>query len=68
MTALSESRLVRKISAPALIRSWRQLAAQKTGVALDKVEVALGDTTLPEGPISGGSMATGSLVPLFCRS
>ncbi len=40
-----------------------QLAAQKTGVALDKVEVALGDTTLPEGPISGGSMATGSLVP-----
>src|SRR5918996_474911 len=40
-----------------------QLAAQKTGVALDKVEVALGDTTLPEGPISGGSMVTGSMVP-----
>src|ERR1700719_2933046 len=40
-----------------------QLAAEKTGVALDKVEVVLGDTTLPEGPISGGSMATGSLVP-----
>src|SRR5207248_4597895 len=40
-----------------------QLAAEKTGVPLEKVEVALGDTTLPEGPISGGSMATGSLVP-----
>jgi xanthine dehydrogenase YagR molybdenum-binding subunit len=40
-----------------------QLAAQKTGVALDKVEVALGDTSLPEGPISGGSMVTGSMVP-----
>ena len=40
-----------------------QLAAQKTGVPLDKVEVVLGDTSLPEGPISGGSMATGSLVP-----
>src|SRR5207248_6339663 len=40
-----------------------QLAAQKTGVPLDKVEVALGDTSLPEGPISGGSMATGSVVP-----
>ena len=40
-----------------------QLAAEKTGVPLGKVEVALGDTSLPEGPISGGSMATGSLVP-----
>src|SRR5207302_6241633 len=33
------------------------------GVPLDKVEVALGDTSLPPGPISGGSMATGSVVP-----
>jgi xanthine dehydrogenase YagR molybdenum-binding subunit len=40
-----------------------QLASEKTGVPLDKVEVALGDTSLPEGPVSGGSMATGSLVP-----
>jgi xanthine dehydrogenase YagR molybdenum-binding subunit len=40
-----------------------QLAAEKTGVPLDNVEVALGDTSLPEGPISGGSLATGSLVP-----
>ena len=40
-----------------------QLAAEKTGVPLDKVEVVLGDTSLPEGPISGGSMATGSVVP-----
>jgi len=40
-----------------------QLAAEKTGVPLDKVEVALGDTSLPAGPISGGSMVTGSMVP-----
>src|SRR5205823_9241399 len=40
-----------------------QLASQKTGVPLDKVEVALGDTSLPAGPISGGSMATESVVP-----
>src|SRR3989440_5540593 len=40
-----------------------QLASQKTGVPLDKVEVALGDTSLPAGPISGGSMATGSVIP-----
>ena len=40
-----------------------QLGAEKTGVPLDRVEVALGDTSLPEGPISGGSMATGSVIP-----
>jgi xanthine dehydrogenase YagR molybdenum-binding subunit len=40
-----------------------QLASQKTGVPLDKIEVALGDTALPEGPTSGGSMATASVVP-----
>jgi xanthine dehydrogenase YagR molybdenum-binding subunit len=40
-----------------------QLASLKAGVPLDKVEVALGDTSLPAGPISGGSMVTGSVVP-----
>jgi xanthine dehydrogenase YagR molybdenum-binding subunit len=40
-----------------------QLTSQRTGVPLEKVEVALGDTSLPEGPISGGSMVTGSVVP-----
>jgi xanthine dehydrogenase YagR molybdenum-binding subunit len=40
-----------------------QLTSQRTGVPLDKVEVVLGDTTAPPGPISGGSMATGSVVP-----
>ncbi|KAF5408630.1 MAG: Aldehyde oxidoreductase molybdenum-binding subunit PaoC [Candidatus Udaeobacter sp.] len=40
-----------------------QLTADKTGVPVDKVEVVLGDTSLPEGPVSGGSMATGSVVP-----
>ena len=30
-----------------------QLASQKTGVPLDKVEVALGDTSLPAGPALG---------------
>ena len=40
-----------------------QLTSQKTGVPLDKVEVALGDTSLPAGPLSGGSMVTGSVIP-----
>src|SRR5262249_13184289 len=40
-----------------------QLAAEKTGVPLDKIEAVLGDTKLPPGPISGGSMATESVIP-----
>ncbi len=40
-----------------------QLAAEKASVVLEKVEVALGDTSLPEGPVSGGSMATASVIP-----
>ena len=40
-----------------------QLTSQKTGIPLDKIEAVLGDTSLPEGPLSGGSMATGSVVP-----
>ena len=33
-----------------------QLASQKTGLPLDKIEVALGDTALPPGPLSGGCL------------
>jgi xanthine dehydrogenase YagR molybdenum-binding subunit len=33
-----------------------QLVADKTGVPLNKIEVVLGDTSLPPGPISGGSL------------
>ena len=40
-----------------------QLASEKTGVSLDKIEVELGDTSLPAGPISGGSMVTASVIP-----
>jgi xanthine dehydrogenase YagR molybdenum-binding subunit len=40
-----------------------QLVSGRTGVPLEKVEVALGDTAFPAGPISGGSLATSSLVP-----
>jgi xanthine dehydrogenase YagR molybdenum-binding subunit len=40
-----------------------QVTADKTGVPVSKVEVALGDSRLPKGPISGGSMATSSVVP-----
>lgn len=40
-----------------------QLASQRTGAPLEQIEVALGDTALPEGPVSGGSMATASVIP-----
>ena len=40
-----------------------QVAAETAGVPVDKVEVALGDTVLPPGPISGGSLATSSVIP-----
>jgi xanthine dehydrogenase YagR molybdenum-binding subunit len=40
-----------------------QLTSQRTGVPLDKVEVVLGDTSLPAGPLSGGSMVSGSIIP-----
>jgi xanthine dehydrogenase YagR molybdenum-binding subunit len=40
-----------------------QLAAAALGVPYAGVDVALGDTLLPEGPYSGGSMATASFTP-----
>lgn len=40
-----------------------QMVAQLTGLPLTRIEVTIGDTSLPPGPMSGGSMATGSLVP-----
>jgi xanthine dehydrogenase YagR molybdenum-binding subunit len=40
-----------------------QLASHRTGVPIEKVEVALGDTSLPAGPISGASLATASVIP-----
>lgn len=40
-----------------------QLAADALGIPAGEVDVELGDTTLPEGPYSGGSMATASFTP-----
>ena len=40
-----------------------QITSQRTGVPVNKIDVALGDTALPDGPVSGGSMATASIVP-----
>jgi len=43
--------------------NFAQLVSLKTGIPLNKIEVVLGDSSLPPGPISGGSMATPSIIP-----
>jgi len=40
-----------------------QVVSAKTGVPLERISVVLGDTSLPSGPISGGSMVTASVIP-----
>jgi xanthine dehydrogenase YagR molybdenum-binding subunit len=42
---------------------FAQAVHAKTGVPLDKITVALGDSALPTGPMSGGSWATASVLP-----
>ena len=45
-----------------------QLASQKIGVPIQKIEVVLGDSALPDGPISGGSLATSSVIPAVFKA
>jgi xanthine dehydrogenase YagR molybdenum-binding subunit len=40
-----------------------QVTANAAGVSPDRVRVMLGDTELPPGPVSGGSMVTASIIP-----
>ena len=39
------------------------VAAEVTGIPIEKIDVQLGDTRLPAGPISGGSWVTASVIP-----
>jgi xanthine dehydrogenase YagR molybdenum-binding subunit len=41
---------------------FAQVLHEKTGVPLDRIDVILGDSVLPAGPFSGGSMVTGSVL------
>ena len=41
---------------------FAQVAHEKTGVPLERIDVFLGDSALPSGPMSGGSMVTGSVL------
>src|SRR5712671_2434794 len=59
-------------TAPCEVRAPRrilaQLASEKTGVPVNKIEVDLGDSALPDGPISGGSLATSSVIPAVFKA
>jgi xanthine dehydrogenase YagR molybdenum-binding subunit len=41
---------------------FAQVLHEKTGVPFDQIDVILGDSGLPDGPMSGGSMVTGSVL------
>jgi xanthine dehydrogenase YagR molybdenum-binding subunit len=41
---------------------FAQMLSEKTGIPLDRIDVILGDSALPDGPMSGGSMVTGSVL------
>ncbi|HEV2215630.1 MAG TPA: xanthine dehydrogenase family protein molybdopterin-binding subunit [Terracidiphilus sp.] len=42
---------------------FAQVVHEKTGIPLDRIDVFLGDTRLPDGPMSGGSMVTSAILP-----
>lgn len=44
------------------------VVAELTSLPHDKISVVIGDSTLPPGPISGGSMATASVVPAIAAA
>jgi xanthine dehydrogenase YagR molybdenum-binding subunit len=40
-----------------------QVTSEKLGIPVERIEVVLGDTDLPPGPMNGGSMASASVIP-----
>lgn len=45
-------------------KTWMaMLVAEELGLSVDRVEIQMGDTTLPYGPLSGGSTTTPTLAP-----
>lgn len=45
-----------------------QLVSAETGIPLERIDVRLGDTALPPGPLSGGSGATASVIPAVLQA
>ena len=47
---------------------FAQVVSDKTGLPLNKIQVVLGDSALPPGPISGGSSATSTVLPAIVEA
>jgi xanthine dehydrogenase YagR molybdenum-binding subunit len=47
---------------------FAQVVSEKTGIPIDKIEVVLGDSSLPDGPTSGGSTVTATVLPAVAQA
>jgi xanthine dehydrogenase YagR molybdenum-binding subunit len=47
---------------------FAEVVSDKTGLPVDKIQVVLGDSALPPGPISGGSSATSTVLPAIVEA
>ena len=47
---------------------FAQIVSDKTGIPIEKIEVVLGDSTLPDGPTSGGSTVTATVLPAVSQA
>lgn len=45
-----------------------QVVAEVAGLPIEQVDVVIGDSTLPPGPISGGSLVTATIVPAVAEA
>jgi xanthine dehydrogenase YagR molybdenum-binding subunit len=47
---------------------FAQVVSEKTGIPVDKIDVVLGDSSLPPGPMSGGSTGNASVLPAIAKA
>ncbi len=47
---------------------FAQIVSDKSGIPVDRIQVVLGDSALPAGPLSGGSGVTSSVVPAIASA
>ncbi|MGA8023057.1 MAG: xanthine dehydrogenase family protein molybdopterin-binding subunit [Candidatus Acidiferrales bacterium] len=47
---------------------FAEVVSDKTGISVDKVQVVLGDSSLPPGPTSGGSSVTSTVLPAIAEA
>ncbi len=47
---------------------FAEVVSDRTGIPVDKIQVVLGDTSLPPGPTSGGSFTTATVIPAIYQA